>query len=234
MKQVIFFITLTLLASCNDIETKTESVMSDKIKDELLNTKVCDDISIVDLNFNNSPDDNYGTNFTFSGIVTLTGGVDRIIDIRTNLIDNDITYYSFGEETQESMTKRFLQLLNSGTFSIYDASISAPTDVTFLSDESGYYHSRDGDRYSFHYTVSNINHENEFPTISKDSKCDDVIESLTLDKQSFGADFTMYNNRFTISGKIKIDGPNMTVEINGECEDNESSRSGQINWILFK
>ncbi len=152
-----------------------------------------------------------------------------------DLTKNDNWSYSFGEETQESMTRRMLQLLNSGSYSSLGSDNSIPSDISFESDNSGYYHSQDGDRYSFDYSISNVYHKNEFPTIqSTGSKCDDLVESITLDRQYFGADFTMSNNRFVLKGTIKMNGPDMRVDISADVEDNETSKSDHLEWSLYK
>lgn len=225
----------TVVISCNQIETQAESILTDEVKEHLLNKNVCTDVMITGLNFDNSPNDNSGTNFKLSGLATLTGGVDRTIDLEGNLTENDNWNYSFGEETQESMKKRILQLLNSGAFSSSESNNSVPSDISFESENSGYYHSQDGDKYSFDYGLKNVYHKNEFPTIhSTGSKCDDLVESITLKRQSFGADFSMSNNRFVLNGTIKINGPDMRIEIIGDIEDNETSKSDHIEWSLYK
>lgn len=231
-----YFLLLSLaVISCNQIETKTESILTDEVKGQLLNKNVCDDVRITDLNFDNSPADNSGTNFNLSGVATLTGGVERAISLEGDLTKNDNWSYSFGEETQESMTRRMLQLLNSGTFSSLGSDNSIPSDISFESDNSGYYHSQDGDRYSFDYSISNVYHKNEFPTIrSTGSKCDELVESITLDRQYFAADFTMSNNRFVLKGTIRMNGPDMRVDISADVEDNETSKSDHLEWTLYK
>ena len=223
--------------SCNQIETKTESILTEEFKGQVLNKNVfgcgCN-VRITDLNFDNSPADNSGTNFNLSGVATLTGGVERTISYKGDLTKIDDWSYSLGEETQESMNKRMLQLLNSGSFSSHRSDNSIPSDISFESDNSGYYHSRDGDRYSFDYSISNVYHKNEFPTIQSGSKCDDLAESITLDRQYFGADFTMSNNRFVLKGTIKMNGPVMRVDISADVEDNETSKSDHLEWSLYK
>jgi hypothetical protein len=212
-----------------------ESTVTDLLKDELINHELCPGVTIKDLRFDNSPADNSGTKITCSGIATLTNDVERDFNIRADLtnIENS-TSVSFGGETQESMTRRFLQLLKSGTFSNSLSSNNEPINITFESDYSGYYISRDGDRYSFDYSISSIYHVSKFPDLIEPFDCDDLIQSVELNDQSYGADFTMSNNRFILNGKIKINGPSMIVEISGDIEDNESSRSEYINWTLNK
>jgi len=238
-KSMYCFLLLSVaMMACNQIETKIESTLTDEVKGALLNKSVCDDVDdviITDLNFDNSPADNSGTNFNLSGVATLTGGVERAISLEGDLTKNDNWSCSFGEETQESMTKRMLQLLNSGSFSSMGFDNSIPSDISFESNNSGYYHSQDGDRYSFDYSISNVYHKNDFPTIrSTGSKCDELVESITLDRQYFAADFTMSNNRFVLKGTIRMNGPDMRVDISADVEDNETSKSDHLEWTLYK
>ena len=44
----------------------------------------------------------------------------------------------------------------------------------------------------------------------------------------------MSNNRFVLNGTIKINGPDMRIEIIGDIEDNETSKSDHIEWSLYK
>jgi hypothetical protein len=233
-------IVLLILTGCKEIGAKYESHTTDLLKERLSGQKFCSDVVLVDLRFDKSSDDNFGTEIKCNGIATFTGGIERhcyfkvdIIDVMTGDAEKSI-FVSYGGETQESMTRRFLQLLNSGTFFNLWSSVNAPIKCTFKSDYSGYYFSRDGDRYSFDYSISNIYHENSFPDIGESTYCKEIIKSLKLKEQSFGADFTMSNNRFVLNGKIKIDGPSMMVEISGDIEDNESSQSEYINWTLHE
>lgn len=223
-----------LLFSCNQIETKTEKLISDEVRDQMINKQVCDGVSIIDLKFDNSPDDNSGTNFTLSGVATLTEGVERQINLEGDISENENWKYSFGDETEESIRKRFFKLLTTNSFLSNFKSNSVPYDMNFETENSGYYHSKDGDKYNFDYDISNIHHTNDFKLISSNgSNCDDLLESIDFLKQSYEANFNMSNNRFTFSGTIKINGPDSQLDISGEIEDNESSRVKDINWTMY-
>jgi hypothetical protein len=162
-----------LSQSCSQFQRKTEQYISDNIKEEIINTSICEDgsetINIIDIKFDNNPEDNSGTKFKINGVATIANDVEREVTIDVDIASNRNMKFTFGDETQSSMKNRLLKLLTSSRYSSIEVLYGeerAPELISFEVDNTGYYEARDGDRYSFDFSIDNVVHVNDFPITS--------------------------------------------------------------------
>jgi hypothetical protein len=227
--------------SCNEISKKTEKILSEEIKKDLINNQICKGVNVVDIIFDNNPEDNKGlTKYKLKGTIALipTTLNDRCIVKREISIPVDIEKnsweFTINEETQESMRYRMIKLLQEGSFSSEYSSEKQLSGIEFESESSGHYYTKEGEKYKFSFHLSKIQHINDFPPISNGVSCNIIDDCLDLNKQSYRAQINMSNSRFDLNGYIELFGPDNNLSIKGEIVSSESSKSEELELSLTR
>jgi len=220
--------------SCNRISEAYEKIESNHLKEQFIDTKLCDEFTVTNIEFDNNPSDNKGVFDLFlRGTVTIDNTFERVIVFESG--NNDNYVYRIYQESEESIQKRFIEFLSKNNFfSEQGAENENLHYIKFSENGTGEYKSDDGDTYVFDYRVSETHNYNQVENIDNNSSCDEIRKVLKANLEDFYGSFEMSNNRFTLNGKIRYNQEENKLTISGKILSKEDSSTEEIELTLYK
>lgn len=231
-----FFLSFSFLVffSCNRISEAYEKIESNHLKEQFIDTKLCDEFMVTNIEFDNNPSDNKGVFDLFlRGTVTIDNTFERVIVFESG--NNDNYVYRIYQESEESLQKRFIEFLSKNSFSKEEGKENENLDkINFSENGTGEYVADGEDVYVFDYRVSETHNYNQAENIDNNSSCDEIRKILKANFEDFYGSFEMSNKRFTLNGKIRYNQEESKLTISGNVTSKDDSRIEEIELTLYK